>query len=59
MLKFTDKGSVSIFYKTFEAQIGIYVRDTGIGLMDDEQDVIFERFDKLIIHRHDDMKGLG
>lgn len=45
-VKFTDKGSIELGYKIDEeySEIVFYVRDTGIGLTSDEQQVIFERF---------------
>jgi PAS domain S-box-containing protein len=45
-VKFTDKGFIELGYKLdlSESEIVFYVRDSGIGLTYDEQQVIFERF---------------
>ncbi|MFP4556463.1 MAG: ATP-binding protein [Bacteroidales bacterium] len=45
-LKFTDKGIVEFGYinKREEHLIQFYVRDTGIGVPKDKQDLIFDRF---------------
>lgn len=43
-IKFTDQGSVLVGCKAFKKEIEFYVQDTGIGLKEDEQDIIFERF---------------
>ena len=44
-IKFTDKGRVEFgFTHPSESEIQFFVKDTGIGLDDKYQDVIFERF---------------
>jgi signal transduction histidine kinase len=43
-LKFTEKGYISFGYVYQDREVQFYVKDTGIGLKDDNQQVIFERF---------------
>ncbi len=43
-LKFTSKGKVEFGYKLNENEILCFVKDTGIGIKDDEVEFIFDRF---------------
>lgn len=45
-IKFTDKGRIEVGYTYMDPQKDIifYVKDTGIGLMPKQEEVIFERF---------------
>ncbi len=43
-LKFTDKGEISFGYKTIADQVVFYVRDTGIGIAEADQQKVFDRF---------------
>ncbi|MCF8331549.1 MAG: PAS domain S-box protein [Bacteroidales bacterium] len=43
-MKFTAKGSISFGYKQEENYIKFYVKDTGVGINPEIQDVIFKRF---------------
>ena len=47
-LKFTESGKISFGYKRAGFnKIHFYVRDTGIGINQEEQDIIFDRFYKI------------
>jgi PAS domain S-box-containing protein len=43
-VKFTKKGNISFGYKMFEESIYFYVKDTGIGIKDEDRLSIFELF---------------
>jgi len=44
-LKFTDKGEIEFgYYIDRRRDVVFYVKDTGIGMTEDEQKIIFERF---------------
>ena len=43
-MKFTDKGGVKFGYTLSDKQIEFYVEDTGIGISDEDQRLIFDRF---------------
>lgn len=47
--KFTQKGYIEIGYKYDKEKRGvlIYVKDTGIGIPEEKQEAVFERFNKL------------
>ena len=46
-LKYTKSGSVKIGMKYENSGISIYVKDTGIGIDDNQKHLIFKRFEKL------------
>lgn len=54
-VKFTDEGSITVGYMYDDQLIKLYVSDTGIGIAEEEQALIFERFFK----KHDDIQGAG
>ena len=43
-LKFTEKGSITFGYQTEKNNILFFVKDTGIGMSEEEVNVVFERF---------------
>ncbi len=56
-LKFTEKGHIEFGYQVRD-QIVIYVKDTGIGMTEDETEIIFERF-KQVGHSSKKHEGTG
>lgn len=46
-IKFTDKGEIHVGYLCVSTNVVIYVKDTGIGMSQEECDSIFERFTKV------------
>ncbi len=46
-LKFTNKGMVEFGYTLGDKKITFYVRDTGIGIPEEKQAIIFDRFRQL------------
>ncbi|MCK5135689.1 MAG: response regulator [Bacteroidales bacterium] len=45
-LKFTEKGSVEFGYSIQQKNIEFYVKDTGMGLSEEQKEYVFERFRK-------------
>ncbi|MGQ1909648.1 cache domain-containing protein [Marinifilum sp. RC60d5] len=43
-LKFTEKGSINISYQLCESNLIFTVKDTGIGISEEQQKIIFNRF---------------
>ena len=61
-LKFTEKGFIELGYtKPNNQWIQFYVKDSGIGIKDDDKDLIFERFRQIdaITEGYHDGTGLG
>lgn len=46
-IKYTPEGTIEMGYEKVEEGIRIYVRDTGIGILEDKKDKVFYRFEKL------------
>ncbi len=58
-LKFTDKGSIEFGYKLKKDKLELYVKDNGIGISNDMQDIIFNRFSQAPNHNTINYGGLG
>lgn len=60
-LKFTDEGYIEFGFKTTRRFLIFYVKDTGIGISEKKQAVIFERFgqDESALQRNTTGAGLG
>ncbi len=59
-LKFTETGYIELgFVRPSENQIDFYVKDTGIGIPKDKQELIFERFGQVESTKTNDKKGTG
>ena len=43
-IKFTDEGYVEYGFKPEKEELVFYVKDTGIGISEDEQDIVFKEF---------------
>lgn len=46
-IKFTSEGNITIFYETKENEVKVCVRDTGIGISEENRARVFERFIKI------------
>lgn len=42
--KFTDKGNIEFGYRKENSSLLFYIKDSGVGISKDKQDIIFERF---------------
>lgn len=60
-IKFTSEGSIEIGFTLESNQVCIFVRDTGIGIRQQQQDIIFERFRQVddAMNRNSGGTGLG
>ncbi|MBN1253181.1 MAG: response regulator [Bacteroidales bacterium] len=58
-LKFTNSGFIEIGYKKIENSIEIYVKDTGIGININNQEIIFEHFSQEEKEISQKVGGLG
>jgi len=60
-IKFTDEGFIEIGYRVQQSTLEFYVRDSGIGIPLDQQELIFERFGQVkdIASRNKSGTGLG
>ena len=59
-LKFTQQGSITLGYEQVSHQkIKFYVRDTGMGIPEEKQKSVFERFVKLLLFRVQDSDFLS
>lgn len=59
-LKFTEKGFIRIGFEKFSKEkVRIYVRDTGIGVNPEYQEMIFDRFNKIEDNKKKLFRGAG
>lgn len=58
-LRYTHEGFVEFGYYCENDALLMYVKDTGIGIEKDKQDIIFERFKQADIERSQEAGGLG
>ncbi|MCD6555605.1 MAG: response regulator, partial [Bacteroidales bacterium] len=60
-LKFTNKGFIEFGYRLKNDTVVIYVKDTGIGIKPEKQEIIFERFsqEEKEVSEHAGGLGLG
>ena len=58
-IKFTHKGSIELGYTKKDKHLEFYVKDTGIGIPNDRQEAIFERFIQADIEDKNAYQGAG
>ncbi len=58
-IKFTDKGSIEVGFEIKNNYLEFYVKDTGIGIPKDKQEIIFERFMQADIEDRMARQGTG
>ena len=59
-IKFTpSSGTISIKLKEYETLVEVRIRDTGIGISEEQKQHIFERFLKLILHEIEHMEEVA
>lgn len=58
-LKYTDSGYIEFGYSDFGSTIQFYVKDTGIGIPDNLQPIIFDRFHRILPHVCKEYGGKG
>jgi len=46
-IKFTDEGFVELGYRILEKEIEFYVKDSGIGISEENHHLVFDRFNKI------------
>lgn len=57
--KFTEQGSVTFGYRQSCSEIEIYVKDTGIGIRPENQEVVFKRFSQEEKELSNKVGGIG
>jgi signal transduction histidine kinase len=58
-VKFTEKGVITLRIKQEPNSILFEVRDTGIGIPEDKQELVFEPFETILEDKDDSRLGLG
>lgn len=46
-IKYTPKGVIEMGYECVDAGVRLYVKDSGIGILDEKKNKVFQRFEKL------------
>jgi signal transduction histidine kinase len=57
--KYTDRGSIEIGYSIKGDQLHFYVKDTGIGISEEQQEHLFERFMQVTLNNTPKREGTG
>jgi signal transduction histidine kinase len=58
-IKFTKQGWVKFYYREEKEFINFFVDDTGIGIQDEQREMIFERFTKQPVSQSRNLGGTG
>lgn len=58
-VKYTDKGEIKVSIKHYNEKLEISVADTGIGIIPEYMDLIFEPFSRIDDNRGNLVKGVG
>jgi two-component system sensor histidine kinase ChiS len=58
-IKFTDKGYVTVHVAREPNRILFEVRDTGIGIADEDEELVFEPFETILPDKNDPRLGFG
>ncbi len=58
-IKFTNRGLVEIGYSIHEKELLFYVKDTGVGMDEDQQEVVFDRFMQATVDHQPKYEGTG
>ncbi len=58
-IKYTDHGSIEFGYKKVQKTLQFYVKDTGIGIAQDRQEAIFDRFVQADLESRHAIEGAG
>lgn len=58
-VKFTDKGYVTVRVGLEDGHILFEVRDTGIGISEEDQELVFEPFETILADKNDPRLGFG
>lgn len=58
-LKYTNEGYIELGYQIEQSILKIYVKDTGLGIAKENQEIIFDRFSQSGKEIHSKQSGLG
>jgi len=58
-IKFTRKGEIRLYCSCMEGLAHFTVKDTGIGIPENERDTIFEEFERSSISKKEKLEGIG